>query len=308
MEYGQRKDSLGLPHQEDCIFPSSENLTDNDRLFILCDGMGGHDAGEVASSTVCDAMSQSILNDREAIKDKFSIDVFNRAVKNAFEALDAKDNGAEKKMGTTMTIVKLHEGGVFMAHMGDSRIYHIRPGKNGNETKILYESCDHSLVNDLIKIGELTRSDARKSKQKNIITRALQPNLDNKPKSEIYETTDIKPGDYIYMCSDGMLEQAEMEDGTSLRNIFSNAGGTDEDKIKILRKVTDNNQDNHSAIIIHITDVSGSDKDGPNKKSGISSEVAKHPQHQSSGKSLVIRILIMVAILMAVAVAIIILI
>ena len=130
MEYGQRKDSSGMPHQEDCIYPEYGKQTDSDRLFILCDGMGGHDAGEVASATVCDAMSRKILGESSSEDGAFSRELFDKAVDAAFKELDIKDNGAEKKMGTTMTLVKLHEGGAFMAHMGDSRIYHIRPGAN----------------------------------------------------------------------------------------------------------------------------------------------------------------------------------
>lgn len=306
MEYGQRKDSSGMPHQEDCIYPEYGKQKDSDRLFILCDGMGGHDAGEVASATVCDAMSRKILGDGNREDGVFTRELFDKAVDAAFKELDTKDNGAEKKMGTTMTLVKLHEEGAFMAHMGDSRIYHIRPGVNGDDTKIIYESSDHSLVNDLVKVGELTRQEARNSKQKNVITRAMQPNLDNRPKSEIHETSDIRPGDYIYMCSDGMLEQADMEDGTSIRNVFSKAGGSDADKIKILRKVTEDNQDNHSAIIIHITDVIDEKMERKDRKTEDSGRIPDQRKESSTGKSLVIRILMMVALLLAVILAVII--
>lgn len=255
-EFGQRKDSQGNPHQEDSLFPEFGKQSENDRLFILCDGMGGHDAGEVASATVCEAMSRSILNDGHDKEGVFTIDDFNTAINEAFNALDEKDSGsAEKKMGTTMTFLKLHQGGAFIAHMGDSRVYHIRPGKDGVDTQILYQTLDHSLVNDLIKIGELTKEEARHSKQKNVITRAMQPNMSRKPKADIYQTVGIKPGDYFYMCSDGMLEQSEMEDGTSLKNVFSEMGGNDENKVEILKSVTEKNRDNHTAFIIHIIDV-----------------------------------------------------
>lgn len=254
-EFGQRKDSQGNPHQEDSLFPEFGKQSDKDRLFILCDGMGGHDAGEVASATVCETMSQSILNDGYDKDGVFTIDDFNVAIDKAFIALDERDSGAEKKMGTTMTFLKFHNEGAFIAHMGDSRVYHIRPGRDGEETQILFETSDHSLVNDLIKVGELTKEEARHSKQKNVITRAMQPNMGRRPKADIYQTKDIKPGDYFYMCSDGMLEQSEMEDGTSLKNVFSELGGNDENKVEILKSVTEKNRDNHTAFIIHITDV-----------------------------------------------------
>lgn len=254
-ECGQRKDSQGNEHQEDNIFPESGKLSDDARLFILCDGMGGHDAGEVASATVCEAMSESILNDGHDQEEIFTSEDFSNALNAAFDALDKKDSGAEKKMGTTMTFLKLHDKGAFIAHIGDSRVYQIRSGKTGEDTRIVFQTEDHSLVNDLIKIGELTKEEARFSKQKNVITRAMQPNMGRRPKADIYETSDIKAGDYFYMCSDGMLEQPEMENGKSLKNIFSEMGGPDEDKVKILELVTSKNRDNHTAFIIHILEV-----------------------------------------------------
>ncbi len=254
-EFGKRTDADGNPHQEDCLFPEYGKQTDADRTFILCDGMGGHDAGEVASATVCEAMSGSVLNDGHDKDGVFTDADFAAALTAAFDALDKKDTGASKKMGTTMTFLKLHNDGATIAHIGDSRVYHIRPGKTGEDTQILFETEDHSLVHDLIKVGELTREEARKSGQKNIITRAMQPNMERRPKADIYHTADIKPGDYFYMCSDGMLEQDDMESGVSLKNIFSEEGGDDDRKVGILRGATDENKDNHSAFIIHVLEV-----------------------------------------------------
>lgn len=255
LEYGQRVDSEGNPHQEDCIFPAYEQQKDSDRLFVLCDGMGGHESGEVASSTVCSAISKSIFESVPDAEGDFSDDDLRKAIDDAFNALDALplgDVSPEKKMGTTMTFLKFHNKGCTIAHMGDSRVYQIRSGKGRDDTKILFKTNDHSLVNDLIKVGELTPEDAKKSKQKNIITRAMQPKMERHPKPDIYHTTDIKPGDYFYMCSDGMLEQ--MEDENLLFN-FSEVTGDDENKVKILTQATSQNLDNHSAIIIHVLDV-----------------------------------------------------
>ena len=257
-EFGQRKDAEGNPHQEDCTYPLPADLKDTDRTFILCDGMGGHDAGEVASATVCQAMGEYIAQDKEReAKDIFSDNVLKGALAAAFDALDLKDNGAEKKMGTTMTFLRLHRDGATIAHIGDSRVYHIRPGKDGMDTRILFETEDHSLVNNLIKIGELTREEARHSSQKNVITRAMQPHPDYRPKADIYHTADIQAGDFFYMCSDGMLEQSDMESGESLRNIFSHKIDSTERKVEILKDVTEDNRDNHTALIIEVVEVSG---------------------------------------------------
>lgn len=301
-EFGQRKDAEGNPHQEDCTYPLPADLKDTDRTFILCDGMGGHDAGEVASATVCQAMGEYIAQDKEReAKDIFSDDVLKGALAAAFDALDLKDNGAEKKMGTTMTFLRLHRDGATIAHIGDSRVYHIRPGKDGMDTRILFETEDHSLVNNLIKIGELTREEARHSSQKNVITRAMQPHPDYRPKADIYHTADIQAGDFFYMCSDGMLEQSDMESGESLRNIFSHKIDSTERKVEILKDVTEDNRDNHTALIIEVVEVSGAPTKSapapkeekkseagsaiPSKRMAIVEEDTKSEEKPSGGKS-----------------------
>lgn len=251
-EYGQRVDAEGNPHQEDCTFPLPGNVKDTDRLFILCDGMGGHDAGEVASATVCEAMGHSVLKAQPDAEGDFTDSIFQQALTNAFEALDSKDTGAAKKMGTTMTFLKLHSHGCTIAHMGDSRVYHIRPGKNASDTRILFQTKDHSLVNDLIAIGELTEEEAKNSRQKNVITRAMQPHMEHRPKADVYHSADIQPGDYFYLCSDGMLEN--MENPQICYN-FSETAGTDEEKVHRLTQATSENRDNHTAIIVHIMEV-----------------------------------------------------
>ncbi|MGN0036946.1 MAG: protein phosphatase 2C domain-containing protein [Bacteroidaceae bacterium] len=250
-EYGQRKDAAGLPHQEDSLFPAAGELKDTDRLFIVCDGMGGHDAGEVASATVCEAMAQAVAEKVAEPEGDFSDEVFRYALDKAYEALDARDTGAVKKMGTTLTFLKLHNGGATIAHMGDSRVYHIRPGKDAESTAILHVTRDHSLLNSLLDIGELTEEDIPHFQQKNVITRAMQPHTEPRCKAELYHTADIRPGDYFYLCTDGMLENTSDD---HLRFIFSDAIPEAEKKDTLI-KVTHENRDNHSAIVVHILGV-----------------------------------------------------
>ena len=115
-------------NQEDSIFPPLSDGPSGGSLFILCDGMGGHAAGEVASSTVCETMSQYIAaHPRE--DGLFDESDFDAALDAAYNALDAKDTEDEKKMGTTLTFAKFHAGGCFTAHIGDSRIYQVRPSE-----------------------------------------------------------------------------------------------------------------------------------------------------------------------------------
>jgi len=254
-EYGRRVDSEGKPHQEDSLFPAYGQQKDTDRLFILCDGMGGHAAGEVASATVCEAMSRSVFRSAPDAEGDFSDGNLYTAIDDAFHALSEAAKGNEtgaRKMGTTMAFLKFHSRGCTIAHIGDSRVYHIRPGKGRDDSAILFRTSDHSLVNDLIKVGELTPEEAKHSPQKNVITRAMQPNPDRQPRADIYHTADIRPGDWFYMCSDGMLE--EMEDDNLLYN-FSEATGDDARKVKILTQATSQSRDNHSAILVHVMEV-----------------------------------------------------
>ena len=254
-EFGQRKDEEGRPHQEDSLFPHHGEIKPTDRVFILCDGMGGHAAGEVASATVCDAMSQTILPLAAKEPFVFTDEDMKTAVTAAFDALDALDDGAsgKGKMGTTMTALVLHNGGATIAHMGDSRVYHIRPGKQREDTRILFQTRDHSLVNDLVAVGEITAEEAKTHPQRNVITRALQPHTDRRPRPDIAKTiVDIKVGDYFYLCSDGMLE---IMDENAIRFNFSEKTGDIDSKVQLLTTATCQNRDNHTAILVHVLEV-----------------------------------------------------
>lgn len=237
-ELGQRD------NQEDSIFPAFGKATDDDHLFILCDGMGGHEHGEVASQTVCKAMSDTILS---LSKQSFTDDDLLYALQAAYRQLDCLDNSHLKKMGTTLCLLYFHKGGLTAAHIGDSRIYHIRPKEN----RIIYQSRDHSLVYDLYQAGEISYDEMRTSTQKNIITRAIQPGEENRVRPAIVHITDIQPGDYFYICSDGMLEQMSNEELCHLLT----SDGSDEKKRMQLIAATSDNKDNHSAYLIHIKKV-----------------------------------------------------
>lgn len=224
----------------------------DDRLFLLCDGMGGHEHGEVASQTVCQAMSASILAAKP--EPGYAEPAIRQAVTDALAALDAADNNPAdvKKMGTTMTCLLLHAEGATVAHIGDSRVYQFRPATADAPARIMFHTEDHSLVNDLVRIGEITPEEARNHPQKNIITRAMQPGLERKPKPDVKTLTDVRPGDYFFMCSDGMIE--EMDDD-NLLFIITNDGFSDEEKLNMLLRNSIDNKDNHTAWLVHIDDV-----------------------------------------------------
>ena len=240
-EQGQRQ------NQEDNIYPVMGKATTDDRLFIVCDGMGGHEKGEVASELVCHSFPHLFARSLILPEQGFTDAIFRSALDYVYMQLDSADDGADRKMGTTLTFLYFHRDGCTMAHIGDSRIYHIRP----SEGRIVYQSRDHSLVFELFQAGEITYDEMRTSPQKNIITRALQPGEDNRVRAVIVHTTDIRPGDYFYLCTDGMLEEMENEELVSILA----ADTSDEEKRQRLILATADNKDNHSAYLIHIKDV-----------------------------------------------------
>lgn len=237
-------------NQEDSVFPKLNEETIDDRLFILCDGMGGHENGEVASQLVCDVLSAYIREHWD--EDFFSDDLFQDAIDEVFNKINEYDSDSFKKMGTTLTFLCLHQGGALMAHIGDSRIYHIRP----SEHFILYKSRDHSLAYDLFMAEEISY-DELSTYKKNIITRAIMPGMDRQPKADLVHSTDIQDGDYFFLCSDGMLEQ--MNDDELLDILCSDM--SDEKKREILIEKTKENKDNHSAFILQIENVAEDDQD-----------------------------------------------
>lgn len=229
-EIGQRE------NQEDSII-QWDNL-----LFVLCDGMGGHEKGEVASQTVCQSLVTWFENNLKP-DEPFSDDQLREAIEFAYAELDKYADDNPRQMGTTLTLLYLGSKGITAAHMGDSRIYHIRP-----DVGVLYQSRDHSLVFDLFQAGEITYEQMATFPQKNIVTRAMTPGEDNRMRPDIIHITDIQPNDYFYMCSDGMMEKMT---NNELLTLFC-ADMDDKMKVGQLKMATNQNFDNHTAWIIHI--------------------------------------------------------
>lgn len=246
---------MGLrKNQEDFIYPASGKATADSRLFVVCDGMGGYDKGEVASSTVANSIAgymEQYSDTNAVVTDSIILDSIN----SAFDALDAAASQQQcEKMGTTLIMICLHRGGCTAAHIGDSRIYHLRPLTN----EILYRSRDHSLVQQLYEMGEISYSEMKTSHQKNIIVRALQPHQDFRSKADLVHITDIRSGDYFYLCTDGMLEKMEEE---RLMEILTDKDTDDEQKRQLLINDTAGNADNHSAFLIHVERVEYEESD-----------------------------------------------
>lgn len=240
-------------NQEDSIWPPLGMATTEDSLFLVCDGMGGHEHGEVASQTVAETMGR--YGEKHPMPREGGVDEWlMNALNEAYNQLDANDNlDDSRKMGTTLTLLCLHRRGGAMVHIGDSRIYHIRP----KEKKFLYVSRDHSLVMDLYLSGELKREEMQTYPGKNIITRCMQPGAERRPKADVVHTTNLSPGDYFILCSDGILEQlVDME----LMDLLA-LDCSDGEKCRRLKEMTACNADNHSVYLIRIAKVDSEEGD-----------------------------------------------
>lgn len=166
---------------------------DEDRaVFAVADGMGGHLAGEVASRMAIEAV-QRMARENECP----GIAALREAVACAHETIlaHAQDHIECAGMGTTLSVLWQGENYAYIAHVGDSRIYRLREGSLTQITQ------DHSLVEELVRAGLITREQARTHPRRNIITRALGTHGENEPDLLV---TDVQDGDVFLLCTDGL--------------------------------------------------------------------------------------------------------
>lgn len=238
-------------NQEDRYMPPRPQMAES-KCFVLCDGMGGHEHGEVAAEIVSKSLYGFMTKGAPASgEDIMTEERFSEALALTNSELDKMPVTEGKRPGTTMTCLYFAENGVFGAHIGDSRIYQVRPGQG-----ILFRSRDHSLVNDLLRAGELTEEEARTFPRKNVITRAMQPGLDRPFRADTTLLTDVKAGDYFFMCCDGILEQLTDE---QLVKILEDSALTEKEKLDAIYDTCfGRTRDNFTCILIPVKEVVGS--------------------------------------------------
>ncbi len=165
-------------------------------LHIVCDGMGGHAAGEVASHKTCEVL-QTMVRERNPKDAAEAAEVLRLAVEEANRAIYAMgtEDKSKKGAGTTCTAILVRGGRAAMAHVGDSRLYLLRNGE-------LHQlSRDHTFVAEAVRHGILTPEQALESEHGNIVTRAVGPQ-----ERVIVDTLifDVLAGDTLLLCSDGL--------------------------------------------------------------------------------------------------------
>lgn len=214
---------------QDYVYVSKKPVGNLPNLFIVADGMGGHNAGDYASSFAVRVLVDSVENNA----DFNPIKIIRHGIEVANQQLLEQAGRTEERrgMGTTMVAATVVGNYVYVANIGDSRLYVI-----GN--RITQITKDHSLVQEMVRLGELTAEDARNHPDKNIITRALgagsRVNID-------FFDFKLDDGSTILMCSDGLsnmvtdeeiktiiLDDRDIQDkGDTLLKLANEHGGKD---------------------------------------------------------------------------------
>ena len=185
-------------------------------LYVVCDGMGGHAAGEIASSMTCREVREALRVEKDqllafeqghgGVSRESVVRIFEGAVQRACQRVHqvGVEDESKRGMGTTLDALLILGNRGFVAHVGDSRVYLNRQGSVHQLTE------DHSLINELLKRGRLTRDQIEKVQYKNAVTRAV--GVYESVDAEVFDF-DVLPGDRYLLCSDGLhgyLEESEL--------------------------------------------------------------------------------------------------
>ena len=196
-------------------------------LLVLADGMGGYNAGEIASQRAVKSILEMVVagvkrEDRLAVDDASGMmrqslilrDAVSRANKVIYQTAQSKSQC--EGMGTTVVACLFHDNRVSIAHVGDSRLYRLRDETFEQVTQ------DHSLLQELISRGFYSREEAQKSLNRNYVTRALgvEPQVDVEIQEEV-----VRLGDMFVLCSDGLSDMVEDDDIELTINTFRGSLG-----------------------------------------------------------------------------------
>jgi len=196
-------------------------ISDDQTLFIVADGMGGHAAGEVASRLAVESIERHISGSdprkeptvpasfRSPSGDEAGLPPPARRVLNAIRLANqeivrsVRKDSSMRGMGTTVVIALIRGPRAFIGSVGDSRAYLVRDGA------LLQLTSDHTLVNEQVRAGALSTQEARRHPARNILTRAVGSQEDVEP--DLVEQ-DLRPGDVLLLCSDGLTTMVEDPD------------------------------------------------------------------------------------------------
>ena len=224
-------------------------------LWVLADGMGGYNAGEVASGiavkTILDMVTEACKREKRGDIESSTgymrqTIVLRDAIHRANKVINqtAQSQPQCEGMGTTLVASLFYDNRVSIAHVGDSRMYRLR----GNRFEQI--TMDHSLLQELVDRGFYSQEEAQRSTNRNYVTRAL--GVEANVEVEVQEI-EVQKGDYFLMCSDGLPDMVEDEDFHLTISTFANDVRTVGEQ---LIKLTNDNggRDNVSVILVRVAD------------------------------------------------------
>ncbi|MDE7252454.1 MAG: Stp1/IreP family PP2C-type Ser/Thr phosphatase [Acetatifactor sp.] len=185
---------------QDYVYTSEEPVGNLPNLFIVADGMGGHNAGEYASKLTVETMIREITESDETDTVKLLGGAIASA--NALIRRKAAEAPGMEGMGTTVVAAVCTDDCLRVANVGDSRLYIVNK-------EIRQITRDHSLVEEMVRAGTISKAEARVHPDKNIITRAVGAIDEVEPD---YFTVELKEGDLVLMCTDGLTNMLEDEE------------------------------------------------------------------------------------------------
>ena len=193
---------VGMVRQvnQDYVFTTGKPLGILQNLFVVADGMGGHQAGDYASKCTVEVMIKEIAKSEGEDIERVLVKAIKAANREIIK--EASDDEHLKGMGTTVVAATVKEQMLYFANVGDSRLYLINQG-------IQQLSKDHSLVEEMVRLGGIKPEEAKHHPDKNIITRAIGAKAD--VDVDFYEHR-LKRGDIILMCTDGLSNMVEDAD------------------------------------------------------------------------------------------------
>ena len=220
---------------QDYVYVSEENVGNLPNVFIVADGMGGHNAGDYASKCTVEIMVREI----RGCFDKNPVRILGKAIRVANDQIRrrAKEDASLYGMGTTVVAATCLGHYLQVANVGDSRLYII------NDT-IRQITRDHSLVEEMIRMGGIDRDEARNHPDKNIITRAIGA----KDTIEIdFFHEELRSGDIVLMCSDGLTNMLEDEE---IGRILKECTSIEERAEKLVEAANNNGGKDNIAVIL----------------------------------------------------------
>ena len=230
-DVGQLRDM----NQDYCY--TSENPVGNlPNLFIVADGMGGHNAGDYASKYTVEQIVDIVSKSQSTDPGKIIAEAI--ACANEMLLARANEDDARRGMGTTVVVLTVTGNKLVIANVGDSRLYIV------NDT-IRQITKDHSYVQEMVRLGEMDEETAKAHPDKNIITRAI--GVGKEVTVDFFEE-EVKTGDVILMCSDGLTNMVEDD---AIRNIIKGQRDIAEKAEKLVETANRNGgKDNITVIVI----------------------------------------------------------